>query len=84
MHACRGVWMGMLLLWCAACIIVPIIRAEGIVAVFFPYLIRRPQVASTYCACKLCTPWTMSVLLQETCSALPKSWCETTCECCTS
>ena len=40
----RGVWMGMLLLWCAACIIVPIIQAEGIIAVFFPYLIRRPQV----------------------------------------
>ncbi|CAK0785279.1 hypothetical protein CVIRNUC_008485 [Coccomyxa viridis] len=40
----RGVWMGMLLLWCAASIIVPIIRAEGIVAVFFPYLIRSPQV----------------------------------------
>ena len=40
---CRGVWMGMLLLWCAASIIVPIIRAEGIVAVFFPFLVRQPQ-----------------------------------------
>ena len=36
--------MGMLLLWCAASIIVPIIKAEGIIAVFFPYLIRQPQV----------------------------------------
>ena len=39
--------MGMLLLWCAASIIVPIIRAEGIVAVFFPYLVRSPQVLSS-------------------------------------
>ena len=36
--------MGVLLLWCAASIIVPIIRAEGIIAVFFPYLVRQPQV----------------------------------------
>ena len=36
--------MGMLLLWCAASIIVPIIKAEGIIAVFFPYLVRQPQV----------------------------------------
>ena len=42
--ACRGVWMGMLLLWCAASIILPIIKAEGIIAVFFPYLVRQPQV----------------------------------------
>ncbi|BDA46860.1 Squalene epoxidase 1 [Coccomyxa sp. Obi] len=40
----RGVWMGVLLLWCAACIILPIIQGEGIVAVFFPYLVRRPQL----------------------------------------
>ena len=39
--------MGMLLLWCAASIIVPIIRAEGIVAVFFPYLVRSPQVLTS-------------------------------------
>ena len=44
---CRGVWMSVLLLWCAACIILPIIQGEGIVAVFFPYLIRRPQVRTT-------------------------------------
>ena len=40
--------MGMLLLWCAACIILPIIKGEGIVAVFFPYLIRRPQVRTSH------------------------------------
>ena len=39
--------MGMLLLWCAASIIVPIIRAEGIIAVFFPYLVRSPQVLTS-------------------------------------
>ena len=33
--------MGMLLLWCAASIILPIIQAEGIVTVFFPFLLRR-------------------------------------------
>lgn len=44
---CRGVWMSVLLLWCAACIILPIIQGEGVVAVFFPYLIRRPQVRTT-------------------------------------
>lgn len=40
--------MGVLLLWCAACIILPIIQGEGIVAVFFPYLVRRPQVHHGY------------------------------------
>jgi hypothetical protein len=39
--------MGVLLLWCAASIILPIIQAEGIIAVFFPFLLRRPQVG--YC-----------------------------------
>ena len=33
--------MGMLLLWCAASIILPIIQAEGIVAIFVPFLLRR-------------------------------------------
>ena len=45
--------MGMLLLWCAASIIVPIIRAEGIIAVFFPYLVRSPQVLTRLPACTL-------------------------------
>ena len=40
----RGVWMGVLLLWCAASIILPIIQAEGALRVFFPYLVRNPQV----------------------------------------
>ncbi len=40
----RGVWMGVLLLWCAASIILPIIQAEGVLRVFFPYLVRNPQV----------------------------------------
>ena len=35
--------MGILLLCCAASIILPIIRAEGILPVFFPYLVRSPQ-----------------------------------------
>ena len=38
--------MGLLLLWCAAAIILPIIQGEGIVAVFFPFLIRRRPVRS--------------------------------------
>jgi hypothetical protein len=36
--------MGVLLLWCAASIILPIIQAEGVLRVFFPYLVRNPQV----------------------------------------
>jgi hypothetical protein len=36
--------MGLLLLWCAAAIILPIIQGEGIIAVFFPFLIRRRPV----------------------------------------
>ncbi len=40
--------MGVLLLRCAACIILPIIKGEGIVAVFFPYLIRRPLVQTAH------------------------------------
>ena len=38
----RGVWMGMLLLLCAARIILPIIWAEGVVAVFFPSFASKP------------------------------------------
>ena len=33
----------MLLLWGAAAIILPIIKAEGIRAVFFPWLVRRQK-----------------------------------------
>lgn len=37
-----GLVRGIMLLWCAACIIAPIIAAEGIRAVFFPVLAGRP------------------------------------------
>ena len=47
--------MGMLLLWCAASIIVPIIRAEGIIAVFFPFLVRQPQACSPPAHKPFCT-----------------------------
>lgn len=39
----KAVWLGVLLLWGAAAIILPIIRAEGIRAVFFPRLVRRQR-----------------------------------------
>ncbi|KAK9812223.1 hypothetical protein WJX73_005146 [Symbiochloris irregularis] len=39
----RGLYMGILLLWCAACIIFPIIQAEGLRAVFAPILTRSPR-----------------------------------------
>ena len=39
----KAVWLGVLLLWGAAAIILPIIRAEGIRAVFFPWLVRRQK-----------------------------------------
>ena len=39
---CRGLWLGILLLYCAASIIFPIIQAEGFRAVFAPYLVRSP------------------------------------------
>ena len=38
----RGLWLGILLLYCAASIIFPIIQAEGFRAVFAPYLVRSP------------------------------------------
>mmetsp|Transcript_2009 Transcript_2009/g.5981 ORF Transcript_2009/g.5981 Transcript_2009/m.5981 type:complete len:524 (-) Transcript_2009:1883-3454(-) len=43
---CRGLWLGVLLLWGAAAIILPIIRAEGIRAVFAPWLVRKPAASA--------------------------------------
>ena len=45
---CRGVWMAVLLLHTACCIIFPIIFAEGIRAVFLPFLVRRPKVSNHF------------------------------------
>lgn len=39
----KGLWQGVLLLWGAAAIILPIIRAEGLRAVFAPWLVRSPR-----------------------------------------
>ncbi|KAK9830165.1 hypothetical protein WJX72_010091 [[Myrmecia] bisecta] len=39
----RDVRMAVMLLWCACCIIFPIIRAEGFRAVFLPFLVRKPR-----------------------------------------
>ncbi len=36
--------MGVMLLYVASCIILPIIFKEGIRAVFMPFLVRKPQV----------------------------------------
>jgi squalene monooxygenase len=41
----RGVWLGLLLLYSASCIILPIIWKEGIRAVFFPALAPKPRVS---------------------------------------
>ncbi len=41
-----GLVRGMMLLWCAACIIAPIIAAEGIRAVFFPVIAGRPPAGA--------------------------------------
>ncbi|KAL4422281.1 hypothetical protein ABPG75_008478 [Micractinium tetrahymenae] len=41
----RGVWLGVLLLYSAACIILPIIWKEGIRAVFFPALAPKPRLS---------------------------------------
>lgn len=38
----KNVWASVMLIYTAVCIILPIIRSEGIVAVFFPYLSRKP------------------------------------------
>lgn len=43
---CRGLWLGVLLLWGAAAIILPIIHAEGLRAVFAPWLLRRPAASA--------------------------------------
>lgn len=43
----RGVWLGVLLLYAAACIILPIIWKEGIRAVFFPFFASRPRLSGT-------------------------------------
>ncbi|DBB08092.1 hypothetical protein WJX82_004601 [Trebouxia sp. C0006] len=40
----KGVWMGVMLLYVASCIIFPIVFKEGIRAVFMPFLVRKPQV----------------------------------------
>ena len=45
---CRGVWMAVLLLHTACCIIFPIIFAEGVRAVFLPFLVRRPKVSNYF------------------------------------
>ncbi|PRW45481.1 arginine--tRNA chloroplastic mitochondrial-like isoform X2 isoform B [Chlorella sorokiniana] len=41
----RGVWLGMLLLYSAACIILPIIWKEGVRAVFLPWLAPKPRLS---------------------------------------
>lgn len=45
---CRGVWMAVLLLHTACCIIFPIIFAEGVRAVFLPFLVRQPKVSNHF------------------------------------
>lgn len=40
----KGVWSSVALIWTAAAIILPIIRAEGIRAVFFPKIASNPRV----------------------------------------
>ena len=42
----RGLYMAMRLLLGASAIILPIIRAEGLRAVFFPWLVRGPRTAA--------------------------------------
>lgn len=39
----RGLWVGIMLIYSACCIILPIIRAEGVRAVFMPFLTRPPR-----------------------------------------
>ena len=41
----RSLWTCVMLLYGAAAIILPIIKAEGIRAVFFPQLVRQPRPA---------------------------------------
>ena len=40
----RGLWHGLLIIWCAACIIGPIIKAEGLRRTFFPVLATTAKV----------------------------------------
>lgn len=42
----KGVYMGVMLLHCACCIILPIIRAEGVRAVFFPVIASQPPMGA--------------------------------------
>ena len=42
---CRGVWMSIMVLYVASCIIFPIIFKEGPRAVFMPILVRKPKVS---------------------------------------
>jgi squalene monooxygenase len=39
----KNVWMGVLLIYAACCIILPIIAKEGVRAVFMPFLTRNPK-----------------------------------------
>ena len=41
--------MAVLLLHTACCIIFPIIFAEGVRAVFLPFLVRQPKVSNHFC-----------------------------------
>jgi squalene monooxygenase len=42
----KGVWASIALIYTACCIILPIIKSEGIIAVFLPFLMRKPTVGS--------------------------------------
>ena len=44
---CRGVWMSIMVLYVASCIIFPIIFKEGPRAVFMPILVRKPKVSQS-------------------------------------
>ena len=61
MHARRGLWQGLLIIWCAACIIGPIIKAEGLRRTFFPLLattakVRPADDAAEGCSRCKCAP----------------------------
>ena len=43
----KNVWMGILLIYSACCIILPIIASEGVRAVFFPLLTKSPKPTNT-------------------------------------
>ena len=61
----RGIWMGVLLLWGAAAIILPIIRAEGIRAVFFPWSLPRQRLAASNLSRHSSSCWQQSVYDQD-------------------